>query len=457
MTTTTQTSTYYSGNRYLSLAEMQTNAEYIFNYLGNLGWSKKAICAMLGNMQRESTINPGIWQNLDYGNTSLGYGLVQWTPASNFLDWCNEYGYDESTMDANLLRIKYELDNGLQWITTSECPISFAEFVISDADLTYLTTAFLKNYERAGVAALDERLENAKYWFNYLGEAEGTFIPRLDSEGLTSKIYWSNSNPFTVAGYGLPNCTCYAWGRFWEISDPNGDGSNKPTLPTSDAGLWWNNVTGYSTGQTPKLGAVICWSHNNGGAGHVAIVEQINNDGSFVTSNSAYQSTYFYTKTISSDYSLSGYTFQGFIYNPYAGSSSGGGGGEDDSSVPIFRNQKTQYEYEEETPLVTYYQVKKGDTLSAIAKNHNVTMNAIKRVKFENIVNKNMLSVGEVLLLPKAKPEMTTSNTATTYVVQKGDTLSAIAKKYGTTVASIQKKNHIKNANLIIVGQVLHI
>ena len=44
-----------------------------------------------------------------------------------------------------------------------------------------------------------------------------------------------------------------------------------------------------------------------------------------------------------------------------------------------------------------------------------------------------------------------------TYIVKKGDTLSAIAKKYGTTVSKIAKKNNIKNVNKIYVGQVLKI
>ena len=44
-----------------------------------------------------------------------------------------------------------------------------------------------------------------------------------------------------------------------------------------------------------------------------------------------------------------------------------------------------------------------------------------------------------------------------TYTVKKGDTLSAIAKKYNTTVDALVKLNNIKNANLIYVGQVLTI
>lgn len=56
-------------------------------------------------------------------------------------------------------------------------------------------------------------------------------------------------------------------------------------------------------------------------------------------------------------------------------------------------------------------------------------------------------------------PESTkpTPQKVVTYTVKKGDTLSAIAKRYGTNVAEIAAKNGIKNVNLIYAGQVLKI
>lgn len=171
-------SNYYSGNYYLSVSQMTTNAEYIYSYLLGYGWSKNAICAMLGNMQRESTINPGIWQNLDSGNTSLGYGLVQWTPATKYLDWCDTLGYDPSTMEANLERIIYELVNNLQYIVTDTYPETFSEFTQSTKSVEYLTKVFLYNYERAGATAEQERIDNALYWYQTLtGE-----IPPIDPD-----------------------------------------------------------------------------------------------------------------------------------------------------------------------------------------------------------------------------------------------------------------------------------
>jgi len=50
-----------------------------------------------------------------------------------------------------------------------------------------------------------------------------------------------------------------------------------------------------------------------------------------------------------------------------------------------------------------------------------------------------------------------TTQKVVTYTVKKGDTLSAIAQKYGTTVAELAAKNGIKNPNLIYAGQVLKV
>lgn len=57
---------------------------------------------------------------------------------------------------------------------------------------------------------------------------------------------------------------------------------------------------------------------------------------------------------------------------------------------------------------------------------------------------------------PKKTPE-TKKPTETYYIVKKGDNLSKIAKKFGTTVAKIAKDNNIKNVNLIYPGQKLKV
>ena len=61
---------------------------------------------------------------------------------------------------------------------------------------------------------------------------------------------------------------------------------------------------------------------------------------------------------------------------------------------------------------------------------------------------------------PSATAEPTTTaspSTARTYTVKRGDTLSAISARFGTTVAAIQRLNSIADASKIRVGQVLRI
>lgn len=118
------------------------------------------------------------------------------------------------------------------------------------------------------------------------------------------------------------------------------------------------------------------------------------------------------------------------------------------------------YETEEVIDGMTYYKVKKGDTLSGIARNGKVKMSDIKRVRYVGIGNADNLDVGEVLLLPKAAsaaPKPATPKKPKIHVVASGDTLGAIAKKYGVSVNSLATKNNIKNPNKIYPGQVIKI
>lgn len=140
------------------------------------------------------------------------------------------------------------------------------------------------------------------------------FKPRLNAPSTTNKYYYS-LNPFYQSGYGLPNCTCFAFGRFYEIL------GKKPTLSLSNAENWWSHKDGYERGQTPRLGAVGCWRKGKAGAsadgaGHVMVVEQIIGN-KVVFSSSAWKGTRFYTKTLTiGSYNYNGLVFQGFIYNP---------------------------------------------------------------------------------------------------------------------------------------------
>lgn len=91
------------------------------------------------------------------------------------------------------------------------------------------------------------------------------------------------------------------------------------------------------------------------------------------------------------------------------------------------------------------YTVQKGDSLYSIARKYSTTIDKIKDL---NNLTTNLLSIGQVLLIP------TDTNLETTYTVQKGDSLYSIAKKYDTTVDRLKQLNNLKS-NLLSIGQIL--
>lgn len=105
------------------------------------------------------------------------------------------------------------------------------------------------------------------------------------------------------------------------------------------------------------------------------------------------------------------------------------------------------------------YTVKSGDTLSAIASRYGMTVNAL--VTLNGIRNANLIYPGQVLRVADSGQGSTVSQKATTttttgsYTVRYGDTLSAIASRYGTSTSTLASINGISNPNWIYPGQVL--
>lgn len=164
-------SEYVSGNFWLDQSQMEINARYVWDFFQSKGWTINAVAGMLGNMESESTINPGIWQGLEEDNYAGGYGIVQWTPATKFLNWCNDYlpAKNPTSMSANLERVIYEVENHLQWIPTDTYPLSFEEFTQSTATAYELAMAFIANYERPFEPYQPWRGTQAETWFTFLG------------------------------------------------------------------------------------------------------------------------------------------------------------------------------------------------------------------------------------------------------------------------------------------------
>lgn len=166
---------WIGGNFYLTRSQMENNATIILSFFGRVhNWSISAVAAMCGNMQSESTINPGIWENLDEVAKG-GYGLVQWTPYTNYADWAGSDWENNGTKE--MQRIIYELENGLQWIKTAMYPMSFREFTTSTETPELLAQAWLYNYERPESLDQPWRSTQAREWFEYFGGHPASSIP----------------------------------------------------------------------------------------------------------------------------------------------------------------------------------------------------------------------------------------------------------------------------------------
>jgi LysM repeat protein len=103
------------------------------------------------------------------------------------------------------------------------------------------------------------------------------------------------------------------------------------------------------------------------------------------------------------------------------------------------------------------YTVRSGDTLASIAKAYGVSVNSI--VAANGLSSPDHIIVGQRLAIPGAPGGSASGATgsAKIYIVQAGDTLAKISQKYGVSSAAIMAANGIQNANLIRVGQRLTI
>ncbi len=99
--------------------------------------------------------------------------------------------------------------------------------------------------------------------------------------------------------------------------------------------------------------------------------------------------------------------------------------------------------------------IKRGDTLSKIAKEYNTSYQYL--AKINNISNPNRIYVGEEIKVPVLEDEKIHDTSHRLYIVKRGDTLTKIAREYRLTVKEIVELNDISNPNRIYVGEILRV
>lgn len=158
------------------------------------------------------------------------------------------------------------------------------------------------------------------------------FIPQKSVPSKTDKWYIRTNKggysqciqgkPEYFSGSVLSNCVGYAWGRVAYLeNDKKCDIGVPPSRikkgmhnPTS-AYAWMMYTGGRKTGKSAKLGATAVWKHKTKvNYGHVAVVEEVYSDGSWLSSESSYNGTTFQNKKYNNQSYKANFTFLGFIY-----------------------------------------------------------------------------------------------------------------------------------------------
>ncbi len=130
------------------------------------------------------------------------------------------------------------------------------------------------------------------------------------------------------------------------------------------------------------------------------------------------------------------------------------GGGEAPSSTPLITP-------EEPVPVSTgaeVHVVRRGDTLSGIAKSYGMSVNAIRDA---NNLRSDLIQIGQRLLVPGAAvspppaPPASSIPGQVRHVVRAGETLSSIARRYGVSLPLLADMNNIDDPGSLKVGQVL--
>ena len=103
------------------------------------------------------------------------------------------------------------------------------------------------------------------------------------------------------------------------------------------------------------------------------------------------------------------------------------------------------------------YIVKSGDTLSYIALKYDTTVNRL--VELNNIKNRDLIYPGQEIIVDSSKSTVNIPNSCgkVLYQIKRGDTLSQLAIKYRSTVQEIATLNNIANPNLIYAGDTIRI
>ncbi len=131
---------------------------------------------------------------------------------------------------------------------------------------------------------------------------------------------------------------------------------------------------------------------------------------------------------------------------------------ESTDQVAVASPEATDKETPSEEEVVAYHVVRRGENLTLIARKYGVTIDALR--KLNSLSARSVLRVGQRLILREADEEnksMESSNLpGASHLVSRGENLTLIAKRYGTTVAVLKRLNNLKSGH-VMIGQKLKV
>ena len=433
--------------QWLTEEQSLSNAQLVVNYYKAKGWAKESIAALCGNMRKESSLNPNMTEYGYAWEADRGYGLVQWTPRSKYWNWAVGQGLPPEVAESQLARIDYEQANNIQWgpKVYGTPPYDFHGFAVNQNNdsVDTLTYYFGAYYEAPAAlsSTIAQRRAFAHRVFNELdwtGAGSGVQFPAypvLPGTPITSP-YSTRINPVT----GLPENHL---GTDW------GGASGDPIFAIMDGVV-------VVAGSDGVMGNYVIIKHTHDGkysryqhlpAYSVSTGQTVKRGQQIATMGTTGESTGVHLHMTVSDSQWAGY-MDSEIYLVTA--LPGGDTGQQplpNGNIPTHTEQTDTPQKEEQDMI---YTVKSGDNLSTIAKRYGASMTSIRKVT--PIYNPNFLSVGEQLYIPGGA--VTYVSRETFYTVKAGDTLGAIAARYNMTLNKLLTFNPaIKDPNRIYVGQ----
>ncbi|MQW23424.1 MULTISPECIES: phage tail tip lysozyme [unclassified Lactococcus] len=314
-------------------SDMAKNAQKIYDILTKLGYHREGISAILGNWEIESSINPktaegdylnppvgasgSSWDDdawLNMGGQEIyngkypnilhrGLGLGQWTDTAD--------GSRRQTALRDYAKAKnkkwYDLELQLDFILNGDSPGSRTIFKntagnIVGSSVPQLTEYFLNYWEGNPGNKLSARVQSAQNWYNYFTNNSQN-MGSVTSQEVYNK-YKDKIKPLPTLkemgkgqgwagnGYALGNCTWYVYNREAQLG-------HHIYAYMGNGGQWGTNyrmTPGATASSTPKVGDAVSFLPGvtvaNNQYGHVAVVEFVNADGTFVVSEMNWKGLY---------------------------------------------------------------------------------------------------------------------------------------------------------------------